>query len=183
MDQFIYTTYLQDLSLCDDIIEFHKNDERKGPGLLHQGYDPLSKKSTDTSLDLSPELYHRYCPEIVRIVKEYGDRFPESLWNDWIIRDRINVQHYAPSEGFYKYHWERTADALRRNLVFMTYLNDVTDAGETEFKYQKLKITPKKGLTVVWSADWMYTHRGIPSPTQDKYITTGWISYNVKGLI
>ena len=59
----------------------------------------------------------------------------------------------------------------------MTYLNDVTDCGETEWYYQKLKIKPKKGLTVLWPTDWTYTHRGIASPSQLKYIITGWYSY------
>ena len=59
----------------------------------------------------------------------------------------------------------------------MTYLNDVADRGETEWYYQKLKIKPKKGLTVLWPTDWTYTHRGIPSPSQLKYIITGWYSY------
>ena len=59
----------------------------------------------------------------------------------------------------------------------MTYLNDITDDGETEFFHQKIKIKPEKGLTVIWPADWTFTHRGIPSNTQVKYITTGWMSF------
>jgi hypothetical protein len=59
----------------------------------------------------------------------------------------------------------------------MTYLNDVTDGGETEFFYQKLKIKPEKGLTLIWPSDWPWTHRGIPSHTEDKYITTGWVHF------
>jgi hypothetical protein len=59
----------------------------------------------------------------------------------------------------------------------MTYLNDVTDGGETEWKYQKLKIQPRKGLTVIWPTDWTHTHRGLPSKTQDKYIMTGWLNF------
>ena len=39
---------------------------------------------------------------------------------------------------------------------------------------QPIKIKPKKGLSVIWPADFTYTHRGIPSPTQEKYIATGW---------
>jgi hypothetical protein len=35
-------------------------------------------------------------------------------------------------------------------------------------------VSPKKGLTLIWPADWTFTHRGVPSPTQEKIITTGW---------
>mgnify|MGYP001271300870 CR=1 FL=1 len=37
----------------------------------------------------------------------------------------------------------------KRVLVFMTYLNDVTDEGETEWYYQRVKVKPRKGLTVI----------------------------------
>ena len=60
----------------------------------------------------------------------------------------------------------------------MTYLNDVTDAGGTEFYHQKVTVTPVKGLTLVWPADWTFTHRGVPSPTQEKRIMTGWFNFS-----
>ena len=59
----------------------------------------------------------------------------------------------------------------------MTYLNTVKDGGETEFIYQKLKVKPETGLTLIWGSDWPFTHRGITSKTKTKYITTGWYSY------
>jgi hypothetical protein len=64
----------------------------------------------------------------------------------------------------------------------MTYLNDVTDAGETEFFYQKIKMKPEKGLTLIWPADWTFTHRGIASPTQEKTIITGWFNFPLPTL-
>ena len=59
----------------------------------------------------------------------------------------------------------------------MTYLNDVSDGGETEFYYQKLKVKPETGLTLIWGSDWTFMHRGITSKTQTKYIATGWLDY------
>jgi hypothetical protein len=59
----------------------------------------------------------------------------------------------------------------------MTYLNDVDEAGETEFLYQEIKFKPKKGLTLIWPADWTHTHRGIPSLSEEKYIITGWFNF------
>jgi hypothetical protein len=41
------------------------------------------------------------------------------------------------------------------------------------FIYQGVITKPRRGLTVIWPADWTHTHRGIPSPTQEKYIVTG----------
>ena len=64
-----------------------------------------------------------------------------------------------------------------RHLVWMTYLNDVEEGGETEFYYQKLKVKPRKGLTLIWPVDWTHTHRGIVAPKEEKMILTGWFSF------
>jgi len=61
-------------------------------------------------------------------------------------------------------------------LTFMTYLNTVIDRGGTEFYYQKLVHEAKTGKTLIWPVDWTHTHRGVVSPTQDKYIITGWFN-------
>ena len=44
---------------------------------------------------------------------------------------------------------------------------------------EKLKVKPKKGLTIIWPADWTFKHRGITSPTETKWICTGWLSYQL----
>jgi hypothetical protein len=59
----------------------------------------------------------------------------------------------------------------------MIYLNDVTEGGETEFYYQQHFETPEQGKLIIWPSDWTYLHRGIPSPTQVKYILTGWFRH------
>jgi hypothetical protein len=84
------------------------------------------------------------------------------------------------TEGFYEYHSERTSAkndyGAARHLVFMTYLNDVSNGG-TEFYHQKLITQAEKGLTLIWPVDWTFTHRGVISPDQEKYITTGWYDF------
>jgi len=92
----------------------------------------------------------------------------------------VSLQHYKPKGGYHRYHFERSADfkpISTRHLVFMTYLNTVTDKGGTEFYHQEMTTDAIEGNTVIWSSDWTHTHRGVPSPTQDKYIITGW--YNL----
>ena len=43
--------------------------------------------------------------------------------------------------------------------------------------YQKLKIKPEEGLTVIWPANWNFVHRGCPSNKEVKYIITGWYNF------
>tara|TARA_B100001093_G_C26536625_1_gene888354 strand:+ start:136 stop:816 length:681 start_codon:yes stop_codon:yes gene_type:complete len=98
------------------------------------------------------------------------------------IREPVNMQHYKPGGGFKTWHFENSSPvSMTRKLVFMTYLNDVPNGG-THFYYQDLKSPAKKGLTLIWPADWTHTHRGIVDNENDKYIITGWYSYETDEL-
>lgn len=95
----------------------------------------------------------------------------------------INMQHYKANEGGYPY-WHSEVypqlpnnDALHRILLFMYYLNDVEEGGETEFYYQKQKISPKKGTLVIAPAYFTHTHRGNIPKSNDKYIVTSWVLF------
>jgi prolyl 4-hydroxylase len=114
-------------------------------------------------------------------VTEYLLQFSEGLYNisEFKLDPLFNIQRYYPGEGYHKFHCERGANSkdLRRVLVWMIYLNDLTDGGQTEFYYQKHKETPEQGKLVIWPSDWTHIHRGVTSPTQTKYILTGWFSH------
>jgi len=96
----------------------------------------------------------------------------------------INVQKYHRGEGGYP-HWhsemypqDEHAEALHRVLLWMFYLNDVEDGGETEFFYQKVKIPPRTGSMVIAPAGFTHTHRGNIPVSNDKYILTSWVMFN-----
>jgi hypothetical protein len=89
----------------------------------------------------------------------------------------FNMQRYEPGEGFHGWHCERASNKYSsRTLVWAIYLNTVTDRGETEFYYQHHFESAEEGKLIIWPSDWMYLHRGVPSPTQTKYILTGWFT-------
>ena len=181
MTNFIRQEFLKDLSICDDLIDYHKNSNNKVIGQTGNGISE-TKKSTDVLIFNDNDLIiKKYLLELHDILKNYiGEYSYSNHYNSFSITQHFNIQHYKIQEGFLNWHCERTRNLepeSSRHLVFMTYLNDVIDAGETEFYYQKLKIKPQKGLTLIWPADWTHTHRGITSPTQEKYIATGWYNY------
>jgi hypothetical protein len=95
----------------------------------------------------------------------------------------VNIQKYDQGVGGYpawhseNYPEEGRFEALHRVLLYMVYLNDVDEGGETEFFYQKLKIKPKKGTLVIAPAAWTHTHRGNTPVSGDKYIATSWIKF------
>jgi prolyl 4-hydroxylase len=179
MENFIYQEYLKDLTICDRLIAYHAK-ARKFEGNVFYGVNKNIKDSSDCNLE--GDLMVEYVAvQLQSVLDKYMEKFPMcNIYSPFTVIEPPLIQHYKPSGGFKTWHTERTGfDDLtnRRHLVFMTYLNDVTDEGGTEFYHQKVKTTPKKGLTLIWPADWTYTHKGVVSPTQDKYIVTGWYSY------
>jgi len=180
-ETFIGQYYLDDLSICDDIIEYFKNSPDKNLGKVGFGeVDKNIKDSTDLHLE-SVDLSNRYNLQLQQTLNKYIEQYSFcNKYESFSLVERINIQHYLPSQGFHQWHAERTGKQElvgSRHLVFMTYLNDVDDGGETEFYYQELKVKPRKGLTLIWPADWTHTHRGITSNTEEKYIVTGWFNF------
>jgi len=177
---FLRGSYV-DLNLCDKIIKFFDaNENLASPGRSGGGVNEAHKKSTDMDISQTPYA-SEYFYELQKVLDMYIEEFPWSNnQSPFTVTEGCNLQRYKPGEGFYQWHCERDGvrDNVRdRHLVFMTYLNDVNDQGETEFYHQDIKIKPQKGLTVIWPADWTFVHRGISSPSETKYIATGWFNY------
>jgi hypothetical protein len=182
LNNFICGWYLDDTAICDTVIDWFTNLEFSPT--TKQAVSDLDggRSATYSSCDTNQSCWKPYLNAITPCVQEYVKKYPVSdmYCASSLENNKFNVQHYAPGEGFKRYHTERTGEPTDcfRNLVFMTYLNDVEDKGETEFLHQELKIKPEKGLTLIWPTDWTFTHRGIPSLTQEKYIATGWFKYD-----
>ena len=174
METFVHETMLSDISLCDQLIEYHKNNmEYKIAGKTTAG-EGVHKVSTDVSImsGNNNPIVHMYMSEVVKAIKIYGEKYGLSM--QVLLKEVINIQHYAPNEGFFDWHCERGShQSHQRALVFMTYLNDVNGGGETEFHFQQMKVKAVKGKTVIWPTDFTHLHRGITSPTEHKYIATG----------
>jgi hypothetical protein len=183
---FIYQQFISDLTICDKLIELFKNNDNYWlDGKCKDGIYPESKKSTDFPISVdaitSNELIKSYFNELSIVTQNYIKNYYYcSDGAIWGVEEGFNIQYYKPSEAFYSWHFERASSkhpTCNRHLVWMTYLNDVENDGETEFYYQQLKIKPEKGKTVIFPADWTHTHRGIPSKKDEKYIITGWFNF------
>jgi prolyl 4-hydroxylase len=174
--------------VCDDLVNYLKVNEK----LLSEGN--VGKGEYKKGVKESKELHIHslrfdhpwgaYRHELQYCLEDYIKQYPEvgSLKRFNVI-ENYNLQFYKPGAGFKLFHYERNGFDLRntkRCLVFMTYLWDVKDAG-TEFKYQKITTPCKKGLTLIWPADWTHTHKGQINKKKEKAIVTGWYSYLFEG--
>jgi hypothetical protein len=186
LDNFICGWYI-DTDLCDKIIDFFNsiNCEKQEGSRYNRdiGYqvDKKFKNSIEAALDQNKDLCNSYYQELQKCNQQYIDKYPYcNFYAPWTVLDVTKIQYYPPGGGFYCWHTERMSrlpEFSKRHLVYMTYLNEVKNGGETEFFHQNLKIKPEKGLTIIWPADWTFTHRGI-STDEEKYIVTGWFSFN-----
>jgi len=186
---FIGEYQLEDTSVCDKLIEYFENSDRQAPGLM--GRSTLNvdmKDSVDVSIHASEfemvgnEAIIDYLIQMDKCLDMYVERYPEcNEYGPWSITEGLIIQKYKPGQGYKCWHCERTSAHIpttSRHLVFMTYLNDVTDEGGTEFKLQNKTYQPVKGKTLFWPADWTHTHRGIVSESQTKYVVSGWFNYH-----
>mgnify|MGYP005995534887 FL=1 len=190
-ESFIGGWYIPE-KLCDDLVKVFNNEDYKvnaKPGKIVQSGKIVENKVKKDSLDLlipyeiNPFLIKEvvsYRYYLQQCLIKYTEKFPETNNIGSIdINDELQLQYYKPNGGFKNWHFERTGPSTKnRVLVFMTYLNDVEDGG-THFKYQNMISPAKKGLTIIWPADWTHTHKGQISKTKEKYIMTGWYTYNV----
>ena len=187
LNNFISGYYWKDTSALDQIFSYFKSNiqpAHKGK-LVKNGFSTVitdEKDSYDMKLPQPSECEFSkiYCENLQETLNLYLNKYQAA--NDCSAFQALipNIQLYKPGGHFNKWHCERTSSNPNnavRHLVFMTYLNDVEDCGETEFFYQNIKVKPEKGLTLIWPTDWTHTHRGVPSPTEEKMIVTGWFSF------
>tara|TARA_A100001015_G_scaffold292828_1_gene368626 strand:+ start:34 stop:669 length:636 start_codon:yes stop_codon:yes gene_type:complete len=188
---FIGSYILSDLTICDKLIDYLNDPlgnsgegKVKAGGTFNNVVNKKAKDSIDRGLGNDP-ISCEYSMQLQQCLDCYLEEYTSANRVDAFL-DNIeygNVQKYPMGGAYHAWHSERSGlSTCRRHLVYMTYLNDVFDGGETEFFYQKIKIKPKKGLTIIWPSDWTHTHRGLPSTTEIKYIVTGWYCFRDNNL-
>ncbi|MFT4248289.1 MAG: 2OG-Fe(II) oxygenase [Pseudomonas sp.] len=66
------------------------------------------------------------------------------------------------------------------NLVFMWYLNDVREGGQTRFIDLDLEVAPRIGRLLIFPPYWMYMHAALPPRSGDKYIISTYLEFTAK---
>ena len=182
---FIKEYQLKDLSICDSLIDLFWKADKKGltyAGRVGGGsIIPDIKKSKDFMLGEGGSLgrpddfkYDKYSDELDGFIASYlKDLKIEN--QEFTMKHLPQIQYYKPGDGFYTWHVDASGlDGCDRAFVFITYLNDVPNAG-TEFYYQDYTTRALKGNTVIFPAGLTHKHRGQISEEHEKYIITGWL--------
>lgn len=176
------------LELCNQIIEAHQQLEENGGswvGSTGAGVKKSIKNTIDVDISVHPR-YNMLVEEANKYLQLAYQKYEEQYWVIEQLQPHVlsayQVQKYKKEEqsAYFNFHCEASNFSnSRRCMTYIVYLNDIEEGGETEFLYQKLRITPEAGTIVYFPAYFTHTHRGNPVlSNQDKYIMTGWLEFN-----
>ena len=182
MDSFIrgYENVLEPEVMERIVSAFEKISEQSG----HNGKEQFGGKAGrhDRAImleDHSPELSGAIHKAIQPYLTDYLGDFPGTEDLE-VIGYNVKLQKTEPTGGYHRWHCEQSGSpyAINRALVWILYLNDVAQGGETEFLNQMQRIQPKAGRLVIWPSAFPWLHRGNPPLEGTKYIATGWWFHN-----
>lgn len=166
---------------CTKIIQYINQSPNMRRGLIGEGVDVKAKDSWDihnrfqnqTTVDT---MIHGALSECLA---DYKSKHSElNSIGYWSLENNYNLQKYLPGGGYFTSHCEANfRTTCQRVVVWMIYLNTVTDGGGTKFPQYDLVTDAVEGRVVLWPASWTHFHHGVVSPSQFKYITTGWYSF------
>jgi len=151
-------------------VEFDLGERRFG--------NNLDRKDFQTFLNGNHEkdLYDEILTQLMPFFDKYA--YKHNVNTPGLEYSHVKIQKTEKYGGFSVWHSEQgDLDAGTRSLVWSVYLNDVPEAGETEFLYQQKRLKPKARLLAVWPASFTHIHRGNPPIGGTKYIITGWGAY------
>ena len=173
-----------DADICDGVLDFYNTCDylEKTPGETSQGVNKVIKQSMDMAVPswLKDERIVKYLDAVQGGVTLYTEQYPWAAMADLEVLEPFNIQHYIPGAAFSQPHTERVGSnktSSFRHLVWMTYLNDVNDGGQTNFGHYGIKIKPETGKTLIWPAEWTHAHTGEILKSGTKYIVTGWMHF------
>ena len=135
-------------------------------------FENLNKLALNKFLDVTD----RYIKDInlhkSQWPKDYG-------WEEFRMKRFLVSDGSVDAEQF-KEHVDVTShEGAKRFLIFMVYLNDDFDGGETVFPIFGDEVKPRKGRLVVFPPTWTYLHKGNPplQPGYAKYFLMTYLNY------
>ena len=172
---------------CKKIIDFFDfapaEIKNRGETFLTQsnlGVNKNVKDSTDITMNFNQWTEPNQI--IISALRIYTEKYKEKHTETenvagWRLTELYNIQKYEPTQGYHFPHCECANGDTRRILAWMIYLNTVTDKGGTRFTNYDIITDAVEGRLLIWPAYWTHTHHGVASPTQTKYIATGWFEF------
>lgn len=174
--------------LCKEIIRrFEEDTEHQFEGVVgdehgKKGVKPDSKNCVELSitgnhewLDIDKQLFDACAPILDTLV----DKYPGFGCAEGYEDEGYRIKRYLPNGiDCFKPHVDISSlHSAHRQLVFMWYLNDVEEGGETYFPYHEYGVKPKEGRLVTFPPFWTHQHEGKMPISGTKYAILGWFTF------
>lgn len=177
------------IDFCDKVIEYFKWCQSNNRSYGRPNEETVKKDESCNFNPITQEINFSF-PHIQHILNEFNTAFWDVCYKDYTNQysDLQNyqahtiytykVQKTSPGGGYHIWHSENGDKHFSSRIgVYILYLNDVAEGGETEFLYLSKRIPPKKGRLVIFPPNYPWAHRGNPPLSGDKYIMTGWVEF------
>ena len=136
-----------------------------------------------TELNISPLADAGFKGFFIKQIDDYLAQYNERLKLPLPVPNRpriedIRIKRYrVGGEERFEPHFDSMDDKANRFLVFLWYLNDVAEGGETEFVNFGIKVAPRTGRLLMFPPYWMFQHAGLPPLSDDKYIVSTYLLF------
>ncbi len=169
-------------SLCQKMIaSFHgleRFQRRNGRG-IRAGLEGSAWTELNVS-KLSDEAFSNMFRQIIhaalaRYNSDVGLAIP--LPNSTQYSDLIMKRYRPGGQDRFQLHFDAINHVANRYLVFLWYLNDVAEGGETRFPQLEHRVESKAGRLLMFPPYWMYQHEGMPPQMEDKYILSTYLLF------
>ena len=173
---------------CDKVIAYFEDADKAGLTLSRREQDGISALKKDDVQLYGHDEHNLH--NTTTLLGEFNNIFWGQVYPNYVTNFEViegadkhtnytfKIQKTRIGAGYHMWHHEDSSrGTCQRVLVWLVYLNDVHEGGETEFLYYPKRIKPKTGTMLLWPAGFTHTHRGNPPISNTKYIITGWIEY------
>lgn len=177
------------IDFCDKVIEYFNWCQNNNKTYSRATDETLKKDESCNFNPTSSEINFTF-PHIQHLLREFNTGFWDVCYKDYTNNySNLNnydnhtiytykVQRTLPSGGYHIWHSEDGSKHYSCRIgVYILYLNDVVEGGETEFLYLSKRIAPKKGRLIIFPPNYPWSHRGNPPLSGEKYIMTGWTEF------
>ena len=174
----VFSVQLYDSASCDAIIKYavrSRDWSDASIGEEHNGtHVSAVRKEYRVAQSFSPSDRSRIKREFEAKLDILVKPFIRHAWRvDLSAHSGTHIVRYSPG-GFYVTHEDAGLDLMDRYFTVLCYLNEDFEGGETSFPSLAWRITPKKGMAVIFPST--YPHRSEPVLSGQKYILVSWLT-------
>ncbi len=171
-----------DATLCQKMIgSFHaleKLQRRNGRG-IRAGLEG----SSWTELNVSKLSDTAFLDMFRRIISAALARYNHdigltiALPNSHTFSDLIMKRYRPDADERFQLHFDAINHVANRYMVFLWYLNDVAEGGETRFPQLEHRVESRSGRLLMFPPYWMYQHEGLPPRSGEKFILSTYLLF------